>query len=116
MRLVSVAALAAVITATVAFTAAPADAQNRRYVRDNSERITFIDQSGRARTKITVRPRSYLDGGTEVVPGERKFMDYAAPVTYRQASPSAAWDPNGTFRFGLPREGDLPGFNPYLPY
>ncbi len=116
MRIVSVAALAAVLTATVALTAAPAEAQQRRYARDTSERITFIDEQGRTRTKITVRPRSYLDGGTEVRPGERKFMDYAAPATYMQASPSAAWDPTGTHRFPLPMPGDLPGFNPYLPY
>jgi hypothetical protein len=116
MRLVSVAALAAVITATVAFTAAPADAQNRRYVRDNSERITFIDQSGRARTKITVRPRSYLDGGTQVVPGERKFSDYAFPPTYMNGSAYAAWDPTGNHRAPLPMPFSLPGFNPYTPF
>jgi len=66
MRFVSVAALGVAVAATVALTAAPADAQSRRYYRaDRSERITFIDENGRARTKITVRPRSYLDGGPD---------------------------------------------------
>ena len=32
-----------------------------------------------------MRPRSYLDGGTEVLPGERKFMDYAQAPTYMLA-------------------------------
>jgi hypothetical protein len=27
-------------------------------------------------------PRSFLDAGTEVSPGERKFLDYALPPTY----------------------------------
>ena len=114
MRFASAIALAAAVTATVAFTAAPADAQGRRYYRgDRTERITFIDENGRARTRITVRPRSYLDGGTEVIPGERKFMDYAQPSTYMQSSPSAAYDPTGSRRFPLPMPFDLPGYSPY---
>jgi len=31
------------------------------------------------RTKIYVTKRSWLDGGTEVLPGDRKFTDYAFP-------------------------------------
>src|SRR5262249_21429449 len=31
----------------------------------------------RPRARITVEPRSFLDAGTEVLPGERKFTDYA---------------------------------------
>jgi hypothetical protein len=31
------------------------------------------------RTRIYVSKRSWLDGGTEVNPGDRKFMDYAFP-------------------------------------
>jgi hypothetical protein len=30
-------------------------------------------------TRIYVTKRSWLDGGTEVLPGDRKFMDYALP-------------------------------------
>jgi hypothetical protein len=30
-------------------------------------------------TRIYVSKRSWLDGGTEVLPGDRKFMDYAIP-------------------------------------
>jgi hypothetical protein len=31
------------------------------------------------RTRIYVSKRSWLDGGTEVLPGDRKFSDYAFP-------------------------------------
>jgi hypothetical protein len=115
MRLASVLALSAAAIA-LASLATPADAQDRRYVRDRSERITIIDENGRARTRITVRPRSYLDGGTQVVPGERKFSDYAFPPTYMNGSPYAAWDPTGTHRAPLPMPFELPGYNPYTPF
>jgi hypothetical protein len=32
-------------------------------------------------TRIYVSKRSWLDGGTEVLPGDRKFADYAFPPT-----------------------------------
>jgi hypothetical protein len=32
-------------------------------------------------TRIYVTKRSWLDGGTEVLPGDRKFTDYAFPPT-----------------------------------
>jgi hypothetical protein len=115
MRLASVLAFSAAAVA-LASLATPADAQGRRYVRDQSERITIIDENGRARTRITVRPRSYLDGGTQVVPGERKFSDYAFPPTYMNGSAYAAWDPTGNHRSPLPMPFQLPGFNPYTPF
>jgi hypothetical protein len=34
-----------------------------------------------APTQIVVEPRSFLDAGTELLPGERKFLDYAFPPT-----------------------------------
>ena len=30
-------------------------------------------------SRVVVAPRSFLDAGTEVLPGERKFLDYALP-------------------------------------
>ena len=98
-----------VAAVTLTSLASPADAQNRRVYRDQTERITIIDENGRARTRITVKPRSYLDGGTEVLPGERKFMDYAQAPTYGWLAPTSSWDPNGTHRFPL-RAFELPGF------
>ena len=116
MRCVSVLALSAALLAP-ALIASPADAQTRRYYRgDQTERISIIDENGRARTRITVRPRSFLDGGTEVVPGERKFMDYAQAPTYGWLAPTSSWDPLGTHRFPLPMPFELPGYSPYSYY
>jgi len=115
MRLAFVLALSIAASAFIA--ASPADAQQRRYYRgDQTERITIIDENGRARTRITVRPRSFLDGGTEVVPGERKFMDYAQAPTYGWLAPTSSWDPLGTHRFPLPMPFELPGYSPYSYY
>jgi hypothetical protein len=80
---------AAVIIAAacvVAF-AAPADAAPRK-----RQRVMTYDTEGRLvqvapRARITVRKRSYLDAGTEVLPGERKFNDYALPVGALATSP-----------------------------
>ena len=115
MRSVKLAALAAAAVVTLAV-ASPADAQQRRGYRAQTERITIIDENGRVRTKITVRPRSYLDGGTEVLPGERKFLDYAYAPTYGWMAPTSAWDPNGTQRVPLPLPFQLPGYAPYSYY
>jgi hypothetical protein len=38
------------------------------------------------RTRIFVTKRSWLDLGTEVQPGERKYTDYAIPPTYTQTT------------------------------
>jgi hypothetical protein len=111
MRLALLTAFAA--TAAMLAIAGPADAQQRRGYQQRGERITIIDETGRVRTKITVRRRSYLDGGTEVVPGERKFMDYAVPSTYMNGAPSSSWDPTGIHRYPLPRPFELPGYSPF---
>ena len=110
--------LSVALSAVLAFVvlAGTAEAQQRRYYRDRTERITVVDENGRVRTRIRVQPRSYLDGGTEVLPGERKFTDYAYPPTYMNGSPSAIWDPTGSHRSPLPMPGQLPGYNPYVPY
>jgi hypothetical protein len=36
----------------------------------------------RPRSRVVVVPRSFLDAGTEVLPGQRKFLDYAFPPTH----------------------------------
>ena len=38
---------------------------------------TRTDENGRRRTSIIVQRRSYLDAGTWVLPGQRKYNDYA---------------------------------------
>ena len=38
------------------------------------------------RARITVVRRTFLDAGTHVIPGDRKFLDYAIPPTYYPGS------------------------------
>src|SRR5215831_10550275 len=49
----------------------------------NAARPRRVVRSERPRARVVVLPRSYLDAGTEVLPGERKFLDYAYPPTYQ---------------------------------
>lgn len=74
--------VAAGAVATIGF-AASADAKTKRY--DDRGRVYYgsngpnvVYQQG-PRTRIYVTKRSWLDGGTEVNPGDRKFTDYAFP-------------------------------------
>ena len=74
-------AAAAVIATALAL---PAEAASRKRVvvyRSAPPPTVFVsrDENGRTRTRLIVQQRSYLDGGTEVMPGERKFTDYAIP-------------------------------------
>ena len=70
--------------ALVAVGATAANAQSKpRYDKDG--RITYgpqgpnrVYQQG-PNTRVYVTTRSWLDAGTEVLPGDRKFQDYAFP-------------------------------------
>jgi hypothetical protein len=94
--------------------AAPANAQSRRVAADGT-RITTTDENGRTRTRIVVQQRSFLDGGTEVLPGQRKFTDYVNPWG---SSPLAALVEGtniGGLRYPLPYPLTLEGKdNPWL--
>jgi len=69
----------AVIAATgLAVTSADAATTKRRATEVYSNGPNYSYQSG-PRTRIYVSKRSFLDGGTEVLPGDRKFSDYAFP-------------------------------------
>ncbi len=70
--------------AVVALAASPADAQSRRAY-DNRGRPYYgpsgpnvVIQQG-PHTRLYISKRSWLDAGTEVLPGDRKFTDYAYP-------------------------------------
>ena len=73
--------------ALVALGSASASAQSRQtYDRDgrpyygaNGPNRSY--QQG-PRTRVFVTTRSWLDAGTEVLPGDRKFQDYAFPSPY----------------------------------
>jgi hypothetical protein len=70
------ASLCVVVVATMAAAPASAEPTKRRVESGQSE------TAKRPRARITVERRSFLDGGTMVVPGERKFTDYAFPPGY----------------------------------
>jgi hypothetical protein len=69
------------------------------------------------RARITVEPRSFLDAGTEVLPGERKFTDYAFPTGPYAMPLSVVQNTGGRVgwhRSPLPGPFDLPSrYNPY---
>src|SRR5436190_22900459 len=62
--------------------AAPAQAQNRVRVAPDGTRYTVVDENGRARTKIVVQQRSFLDGGTEILPGTLPSTNNVMPFGY----------------------------------
>jgi hypothetical protein len=76
--------LAASAVVAVSFDIAPASAQSGRqydnrgrpYYGPNGPNVSY--QQG-PHTRIYVTKRSWLDAGTEVLPGDRKFSDYAFP-------------------------------------
>ena len=76
--------LAAVSVVAISFDMTAANAQSRRqnddrgrpYYGPNGPNVSY--QQG-PRTRVYVSKRSWLDAGTEVLPGDRKFSDYAFP-------------------------------------
>src|ERR1700719_590749 len=72
------AGLCVAVMAVTAIAVAPVDAATKKkqqvYTTATDRPVT------RPRARVTVAPRSFLDAGTEVLPGERKFTDYAFPV------------------------------------
>ena len=71
----------------------------------------------RPRARVTVAPRSFLDAGTEVLPGERKFTDYAFPPSgnggigissVTNTGGKVGWD-----RSPMMQPFQLPGYNPW---
>lgn len=72
------------LTASLGF-AAPASADTKTKPRYDERGRHYYGPSGpnavyqQGRTRIYVSKRSWLDGGTEVNPGDRKFTDYAFP-------------------------------------
>jgi hypothetical protein len=76
--------LAAIAVATIGFNTTPAGAQSKRQFDDRGR--PYYGPSGPnvsyqqgPHTRIYVTRRSWLDAGTEVLPGDRKFSDYAFP-------------------------------------
>jgi|SRR4051812_22881818 ABC-type amino acid transport substrate-binding protein len=70
--------LCAALVAATAVAVPAAEAQTERPYVTTPKRVA---NAQRPRARVTVAPRSFLDAGTEVKPGERKFTDYAFPAT-----------------------------------
>ena len=72
-RILSIIVLAAIVAA------APVDLFAQDLGAPTSTRAV---SKKRPRTRVIVERRSFLDAGTTVAPGERKFLDYALPPTH----------------------------------
>lgn len=123
MRLKLPAIVATGLVAAVAFSL-PADAAKKRttragytYVQQRpagpATVVIFRGEDGRTRTKMLVQPRSYLDGGTEVMPGTYQPAN-AATFPFQRATdilgPNVVTNPPGP----IPDPFFLPGkYNPY---
>src|ERR1022692_3107706 len=79
MRLKFFATALAVIAAMTLLAASADAAPKKKRVVDARSHTVFVsrDEDGRTRTKVIIQKRSYLDPGTEVMPGDRNDRDYA---------------------------------------
>ena len=108
MRLILIAAgCAAVAALAITLAASPADAQQRRRATVEKQRVVVVP-TNRPRTRIVVRARSYLDAGTEVLPGERKYNFFDVQPDYSALRNADVF--GGFRRQPLPDVMDLPGF------
>jgi hypothetical protein len=92
----------------VGLAAAPAQAQNRQRAVVDGTRVTTTDETGRTRTRIVVQRRSFLDGGTEVLPGSKMLATQASPYGYTPLG-TVEHRQGGGLRYPLPGPYDLPG-------
>ena len=114
MKIYAVGVCVAVVAVT-AIAVAPVAAQTKKkqyvYTTAPDRPVT------RPRARVTVAPRSFLDAGTEVLPGERKFTDYAFPTGPYSMPLSVVQSTGGRVGWHqspLPGPFDLPSrYNPY---
>jgi len=106
------AALCAVMIAGTALAVPAAQAQTKKqYVY-----TTTRGAPAKPRARVTVAPRSFLDAGTEVRPGDRKFTDYAFPPGNAGIGISAVTNTGGKVgwdRSPMMQPFQLPGYNPW---
>ena len=79
--------LAAVAVVAIGLGATEADAAKRKaHVYDSEvnygSRGPNVSYQSGPRTRVYITKRSWLDAGVEVLPGDRKFSDYAFPPYY----------------------------------
>jgi hypothetical protein len=101
--------------AVSAVTVADAAPRKQRAVTSSAGSTVFTsrDENGRTRTRIIVQKRSYLDGGTEVMPGDisRNYMALPTHSASGMLGPNEITNPPGP----IPDPFFLPGKNnPWL--
>jgi hypothetical protein len=115
MRWIAFLAAGAALAATgLVSERAEAQSAQQRYYNRNSTVIVTQDETGRRRTRVVVNRRSYLDGGTEILPGERGYHDYARPLYW---NPYAVLGPGqDNSQRALPDSMDLNKLGPRINY
>jgi hypothetical protein len=107
--------VAAIAATAMAVPAAEAQTRKKQYVYTTT--TTRAAQARSPRARVTVAPRSFLDAGTEVRPGDRKFTDYAFPASgnggiginaVTNTGGKVGWD-----RSPMMQPFQLPGYNPW---
>ena len=107
---------AAIALSSIAVTPVEAQTQKKSATKKAAKKYGPVPTSMAPppRSRITVTRRTYLDAGTYVIPGDRKFTDYAVPPGY---SPTSVIDNRGGVYIDqspLPGPFTLPGRdNPY---
>jgi hypothetical protein len=105
--------VAAIAATAMAVPAAEAQTRKKQYVYTTTTR-TVSARNPRAR--VTVAPRSFLDAGTEVRPGDRKFTDYAFPPGNAGFGIDAVTNTGGKVgwdRSPMMQPFQLPGYSPW---
>ena len=104
--------VAAIAVTAMAVPATAQAATKKQYVY-----TTTRGAPAKPRARVTVAPRSFLDAGTEVRPGDRKFTDYAFPASgnggiginaVTNTGGKVGWD-----RSPMMQPFQLPGYNPW---
>jgi len=108
------AVLGAALIAVAAVAVSPVEAQTQTQTQIQAKKKYGTN---RPRARVTVAPRSFLDAGTEVRPGDRKFTDYAFPPSGNGGIGINAVTNTGG-KVGWDREPfmqpfQLPGYNPW---
>jgi hypothetical protein len=105
------------VIAAMTIAGAPADAQTTTKKKPRVYTTQPDPPINRPRARVTVAPRSFLDAGTEVLPGDRKYTDYAFPTGPYATPMSVVQNTGGRVgwhRSPLPGPFDLPSrYNPY---
>jgi hypothetical protein len=111
------AAVIAIVTLAVSPVVAQTTPETTRAKKQTVYTTGRATPANRPRARVTVAPRSFLDAGTEVLPGERKFQEYAFPTGPYSMPLSVVTNTGGRVGWHnspLPGPFDLPSrWNPY---